>query len=198
MRKTGNETIHEDGQCLGTSILSFWQWSSSDIVSNATRGVLAEFLVATALEGAPNGVRREWDAYDLRLRDGTKIEVKSSAFLQAWKQKKPSRITFSVARRRAWDAETGITSKDQCRHADVYVFALLKHMDLATLDPLDLAQWDFFVLPTHVLDARNQHSISLASLHQLEAGPVPFRALSEAVRKARTSGSALIRANTLE
>ena len=55
------------------------------------------------------------------------------------------------------------------RHADVYVFALLAHQDKASVDPLDLAQWKFYVLPTSTLDSRNrsQYSITLKSLSTL-------------------------------
>ena len=48
-KKTGDEPIHKDGQPIGHTLLSFWQWYVSDILSNATRGVLAEYLVACDL-----------------------------------------------------------------------------------------------------------------------------------------------------
>ena len=31
-------------------VIDFWKWSVSDLVSNATRGRLAEFIVAKALK----------------------------------------------------------------------------------------------------------------------------------------------------
>ncbi len=40
------------------------------------------------------------------------------------------------------------------RQADVYVFALLSHRDKATLDPLNVAQWEFYILPAAVLDIK--------------------------------------------
>ena len=48
------------------------------------------------------------------------------------------------------------------RHAQVYVFALLAHTGKATVNPLDLDQSAFYVLPTAVLDGRtrSQHSIT--------------------------------------
>jgi hypothetical protein len=50
--------------------------TASDLVSNSTRGVLAEFIVARAL-GLDTGVRTEWQAFDLETASGKKIEVKS-------------------------------------------------------------------------------------------------------------------------
>ena len=38
------------------------------------------------------------------------------------------------------------------RQADVYVFAVLAHKDKTTVDPLDLSQWEFYVVPTAKLN----------------------------------------------
>lgn len=187
-RKSGSEPFHDGGHPVGGTLLEFWQWSASDLVSNATRGVLAEYIVALALGGAWEPVRREWDAYDLKLANGTKIEVKSAAYVQAWKQARPSTIIFQVGKRRWWDAETGMSSDEAARHADIYVFALLRHEDRDTLDPLNVAQWEFYVLPTRVLNerTRSQHSITLPSLRELSGGPRTFEQLRNAVDLAAT------------
>jgi len=47
--KTGKEKFHEDGKLLAHDLLSFWQWSASDLVGNAMRGILAEYIVASAV-----------------------------------------------------------------------------------------------------------------------------------------------------
>ena len=47
--KTGNEPLTIQGEALNSTLLDFWRWSVSDLVSNATRGIFAEFLVAKAL-----------------------------------------------------------------------------------------------------------------------------------------------------
>jgi hypothetical protein len=76
------------------SILHFWQWAFSDIRANNVRGVFAEWLVAHILE-IPQEVRDSWAEYDLITPEGVTIEVKASAYLQSWQQKRPSRIIFS-------------------------------------------------------------------------------------------------------
>ena len=149
------EQFHDKGHPLGFDMLSFWQWSTSDLVSNATRGVLAEYIVARAL-GVSDGVRDEWAAYDLRAADGTRVEVKSAAYIQSWRQNRPSRISFRVPKTRAWDRKSNRRSKEKKRQADVYVFALLAHRDQRTLDPLDVSQWEFFIVPTALLDNRTR------------------------------------------
>jgi hypothetical protein len=110
--------------------------------------------------------RTEWDTVDLVTPTGVKVEVKSSAYVQSWFQKKLSGICFVVPARRGWDATTNEMELTSRRHADVYVFALLAHQDKASVDPLDFAQWKFYVISTATLDARkrSQHSITL-TLH---------------------------------
>lgn len=185
VRKSGQERFIEGEADLGFDLLSFWRWSASDILSNATRGILAEYLVARALGVAADGVRDEWAPYDFETPDGVRVEVKSSAYLQAWFQKEMSQVKFLVPKTRAWSAATNILSDVLTRQAEVYVFALLTHQDKATVNPMDLKQWCFYVLPTSVLDARtrSQHSIGLANLCKL-CGAVTYAQLREAVAEA--------------
>ena len=185
VRKTGAEPLHLDGNPLPVSLLAFWQWSASDLVSNVTRGRLAEFIVATALGIDTSGVRNEWDAFDLVTATGYKLEGKSSAHVQSWYQASLSNIVWRTPRTRAWDAITNQLSVESRRQADVYVLALLQHQDKNSIDPLNLAQWCFFVVPTRVLDARtrSQHSITLNSLTALTKS-VSYAGLPAAVEQA--------------
>ena len=173
------------GADLGFDLLGFWKWSVSDLVSNATRGRLAEYIIATAI-GAADGVRDEWAAYDLLDPRGISIEVKSAAYIQSWHQDQPSTICFTCAPSFAWDPETNRQSDVKRRQAEVYVFALLAHQHQARLDPLDVAQWEFFVVPTVTLDRRerSQHSITLKSLRELHGPPVDYAGLKDAIADA--------------
>jgi hypothetical protein len=168
-RKTGVESLHLNGDALPINLLSFWQWSASDLVSNVTRGRLAEFIVATAIGIDVSGIRNDWDAFDLTTPAGLKIEVKSAAYVQSWFQGRLSDVVFHTPRTRAWDSTTNRLSGESRRQAEVYVLALLHHRDKLTIDPLNLMQWSFFVVPTPVLDERkrSQHSITLRSLQAL-------------------------------
>lgn len=166
--KTGNEKLTYSGKELEFKLIDFWRWSVSDLLSNATRGRLAEFIVGTAMDINPDSTRDEWSPYDLLTEEGIRIEVKSSAYIQSWKQKKYSPITFSIKQSKYWDPETRMSTEAK-RHADVYVFCLLKQKDQASIDPLHLDQWEFYVLPTYELDnyKRSQSSITLISLQKL-------------------------------
>lgn len=185
-QKSGNEPLHLDGESLDIDLISFWRWSTSDLVSNATRGVLAEFIVAKALDITSPSVRNEWDAYDLETDTGIKIEVKSAAYIQSWHQDKLSSISFRVQRKLAWDANTNRREDEAKRSADVYVFALLAHKDKRTVDPLNLNQWKFYVMPVEILNRRqrSQYSITLKSLEKLCGEAVNFSELKAAVIQA--------------
>jgi len=174
------------GNRLDFDLLSFWQWTASDLVSNATRGIVAEYIVARALGMAEKGLRNEWAAFDLETTSGVKIEVKSAAYVQSWHQKRLSSITFMTPKTRAWDADTNTQSRETKRQADVYVFALLAHTDKTTIDPLNLDQWRFYVLPATILDkrTRSQHSITLKSLEKLCPSASTYTELPKAVEKA--------------
>ena len=124
--KTGQESLRSAGQDLGFCVLDFWRWSGSDLVSNATRGKLAEFIVATALGIRVDQVRDEWSSYDLQTPQGISVEVKSAAYIQSWHQNKLSPITFRVPPTYAWDAETNTQQTQKQRQAQVYVFALFE------------------------------------------------------------------------
>ncbi len=181
-RKNGSDPIHDAGRPLGFDLNDFWRWASSDLVSNVTRGVVAEYLVAKAVGLNPDAVRVEWDAYDLTSPEGIKIEVKSAAYIQSWHQPDYSRISFRVPKTLGWDAETNVEAEEAKRHAEVYVLCLLKNRDQESLDPLDVSQWDFYVLPTSVLNERkrSQHSITLPSLEKL-CDAVSYGRLQEAI-----------------
>ncbi len=187
-RRTGREDFHDGTVSLGTNLLDFWQWSVSDLVSNATRGRLAEFIVARALGGPWTAVRDEWAAFDLETPDGIRIEVKSAAYLQAWHQRELTRIVFQTPATRAWDPETNVQSEIVVRQASVYVFALRAHQDKSTIDPLNIDQWRFYAVPTETLNrrTRSQQSITLKSLEGLCAS-VRFHELAEAVRQAASN-----------
>ena len=185
-RKSGCEQFSDGSKGLDFDLLSFWQWSASDLLSNATRGIVAEYLVARALDADPEGIRDEWAAYDLRTKAGVKIEVKSAAYIQSWHQDRLSRVSFVVPKTRAWDPETNRLAEQPARQADVYVFALLAHQDKQTVQPLDVSQWVFYVLPTSVLDrrTRSQHSITMPTLCKLCEQSVGYHDLRAAVAEA--------------
>lgn len=139
-RMTGSE------QLAGTdaTVADFWRWAFSDLRDNTTRGILAEFLVAKAV-GGDRGLRIGWDNFDVQTTEGIKIEVKCSAFLQSWAQRRHSHLTFGRLNAREFDASRNEYSLDPRIRADVFVFAVQTQRDPDAYDMLDLAHWEFWV-----------------------------------------------------
>jgi len=168
--KTGDENLTFAGENINYKLLDFWKWSVSDLLSNATRGIFAEFIVATAMNiDLTTGAREEWSEYDLETWEWGKIriEVKSSSYLQTWDQRNYSNIIFSIRKR----GNTSITKEKNkfTRPSDVYVFCLLNHMDKKTVDPLNMDQWSFYVVSTNKINNvfKEKNSISLKSLEKV-------------------------------
>lgn len=177
-KKTGAEKFLG----MNHSLLDFWSWAHSDMISNAERGRFAEYIVSCALQ-SPSQYRIEWDAVDVVASNGIKVEVKSSAYLQAWSQEKFSSIQFDIAPKKSWDSVNNLYSETKLRSADVYVFCLFASMDSKTANPLDLKQWEFYVLSTNVLNdcVPEQKKIGLNSLIKLGAKKVCFDEIYDAV-----------------
>lgn len=168
---------------LGTdaTVSDFWAFAMSDLRMNNVRGYLAEFLVARAV-GA-KAVRIEWDAFDVLTPERTRVEVKSSGYLQAWAQRGPSRISFTGLRGRPWDAETQ-TFLDSSYNADVYVFAIETATTHEMYNPLDLSQWEFFVCSRATVEATGCKSLALSRIRAIAEGPVEYAELKDAIGRA--------------
>lgn len=148
--------VSESGNPIA-EVKDFWRWSGSNLIDNTYRGMLAEFLVARALD-LDSIARSEWGLYDLLYND-TRIEVKSSAYIQSWEQE-----TLYSPR---FDIHQSVTNGK--RMSDVYVFCLLNEKSREVINPLDLKQWDFYIVKTHTLDSTfgNQKSVSLSVIEPI-------------------------------
>jgi len=180
----GDESFHdEEGITQPLSLIDFWKWSASILTDNTVRGILAEFLVASAL-GLHKTPRRAWEGVDLRLESGTEIEVKSAAYVQSWHrhQSQYSTIRFSIAPRCSWNAETRGYSGERKRWSDIYVFCVFTGKS-NPIDPMDLRAWDFYVLSTKILDQKmnTQKTIGLNSLKNLDPAKCKYGGLRETI-----------------
>jgi len=168
----------EERQTVG----DFWAWAYSSILTNITRGLFAEFLVGTAL-GALKDTRTEWDSYDLAYGDAH-IEVKSSAYLQSWPQPELSKIGWSISPSTYRHDEL---AKDHEPPADCYVFCVYTEKEERNpAKVLDLAKWEFYVVPTKVIDRElsGQKTVAESSIKALVGEPVRYSHLRERVDEA--------------
>jgi hypothetical protein len=146
--------------------------------------VLADYIVAKAL-GIRDTKRVEWDQYDLEI-DGVKVEVKSAAYVQTWEEARISEIAFGIRPAKGWDARTNTSTASAKRSADVYVFCLLEGEDREQIDPLEVAQWTFYVLSTSELDRNvpTQNTIRLGPLKALRPRQCKYDELKAAIHEA--------------
>lgn len=190
-RLSGTETFHANASALDIQLLDFWQWIASDLLSNATRGRLAEYLVARDL-GVADGVRREWLAHDLTSKDGVTIEVKSAAYVQGWAQRRPSLISFDIRPTLGWDPDTAKFGDARRRQSDVYVFCLLCEKDRKKLDPMNVSHWQFFILATRILNENcpTQKTITLQKLRTLHPEEAVYGRIAAAVHRVSSLSAA--------
>jgi len=154
-------------------VADFWAWAYSDLLQNTTRGVLAEYILSFLLDTADE-VRNPWDAYDLKLKNGKTIEVKTTSKLQAWAQKKLSEPAIALRPTRFWDPLTGEMKGEVSFNADYYIFCVFLAEDHSKANPLDLEQWQFYVFTKKEIEKlmANRKSITIRMLNSLGHQPV--------------------------
>jgi hypothetical protein len=152
---------------------------------NNARGYLAEYLVGTAL-GIQGLQRVEWDSYDLLFGEIT-IEVKSSAYLQLWDQKKLSTLSFSGLQGTRYSPRAPGNGEDPLGrrlNAMVYVFCVQTAIEHDLYDQLDVAQWNFYVVTRSALAVTGLKSLGIARVQSLSGGATNWSDLKAAVTAA--------------
>jgi hypothetical protein len=182
--RSPGDSFLSDGASTEISVGDFWRWGFSDLLTNITRGAVAEFIVAKALKCAAP-LRNNWGSFDLMAMNNIKMEVKSASYRQAWHQKKDSNVRFRIAPSQEWKAEANEFVGESRRQADIYVLCLLDNRKPRECDPLELSRWQFHVLSAKVLDEKHarQKSIGLTTLRSLDPELCRFNDLLQTVER---------------
>lgn len=149
-----------------------WTWAYSDLTDSMNRSILAEYIVATALNIANSSKRkpsRLHNSWSFSSSDGYRISVESASFIQSCDAEHPDHITFRNV------------SASNC---DVCIFCV--HKSLSEDDsPLDLDTWDFYVIRSGVLleKTQEQKTLTLPSLMRSEPLWCDYYGIEEAVRE---------------
>lgn len=147
----GNESFIYNNQDLDFNIKDFWSFQYSNIYS--LHGEIAEFIVARALGITEAQNSEYWTLWDITYGN-IKIEVKATAYFHLWNKDGniSKQRTFSIAKANgSYDSEIAGNSEFK-RQNDVYVFCLINGETMETSNPLDLDNWEFYVVPTTFLD----------------------------------------------
>jgi hypothetical protein len=102
------------------------------------RGVFAEWLVARRLGVNLTQARDPWAPHDIVMPDGTTIEVKCGAYVQAWHNgTERSKVDFGRLHDHKWNTQTRKYRADRTFNADLYVFRIHTSTDRENWDAFD-------------------------------------------------------------
>ncbi len=169
------------------SVLEFWRYGFSNLNSNVLRGALAEFIVENALrKNEEINVRNPWGDSGVIDPNGKKIEVKCCSYIQDWDQNNLSKILWNGLKAKSlyWSSAVSTFPRSPADYkSDIYVLALFKHQNPATLDILDMNQWCFWVLPKEKIKeiTKNGNSVSLIKLQKFGIEPIIFSELNKTI-----------------
>lgn len=186
----GNERFRIHDSLRNETVKDFWAWSMSRLLADGPRGDLAEFIVNTALGEDITNAKRGWGECDI-VYNGVRLEVKCSSMLQAWERKTPAKPVFSIGKTLNCDireTETGYryVGRDGLpakRRSELYVFCLFSGTDRETADPMDLDQWEFYIVPTQLINDKcgDKRTISLSALKTLGISAVDYSGIKTVV-----------------
>lgn len=181
MSITGKTPFTSSGKELGFTMSDFWEYQYTNIWD--MQEYIAEFLVGKALRIDHPMNTDGWTLYDLEYR-GKRIEVKETSYYHSWQEKwyegrvSPVR-TFDI--HKSYSSYKDNTSELK-RNNDIYVFCLNTGVDRETSNPLCMENWEFYVVPTSVINAecKDQKSVSLGRIRQF-AKACRFEELREVI-----------------
>lgn len=192
MTYIGNEQFSVGNNSINLTVNDFWRWSYSDLNDGICRSALAEFIVAASLEvpDINHGLSRTLQRpYDLISKDGYRIEVKAAAYAESSDEEHLDCISFGIAPA-IMPGGTGLKESDASFHrdSDVFVFCVFKAISKDET-PLDLDLWDFYILPTKVLNEKMpiQKTITLPGLMRLEPMWCDYYGMGGAIQKIMTA-----------
>ena len=182
---TGDEEFILHDANIGITVMDFWRWAFSDLIDNTQRGVMAEFLVYSSLNRITLDTqkRENWLSFDVTSPSGCRIDVISAAYIQTWTPENIfAQIRFDIRKKLAWDNVTATSATVAKRNCDLYVFCLFT-AKTKEVSILNLDYWDFYVLPTSILDEKipNLKGISLSSLLKLEPVKTDYARLGSVI-----------------
>ena len=122
----------------------------SRLVTNSSRGLIAEAIVATVLCPEWLWCSEDYHRCDFTHPSGGQLEVKQSAACQSWKSKAPTVARWDVRARKGYrEGETYVARPG--RNAEIYVLAWHPITDREQADHRDPVQWQFFVVQADAL-----------------------------------------------
>lgn len=148
---TGNEIFTFNEEMAGFTLADFWQFEYSNVYN--LQEVLAEFIVAKALGINEAHNTDYWTLYDIKYRN-QRIEVKQSSYYHPWNANGNilEQRTFGITKANSNYENSDAENKFE-RQNDIYVFCLNTGRTKETAYPLNLNNWEFYIIPTNFINA---------------------------------------------
>ena len=162
---TGYEIFEFNDNSTGFSLMDFWSFQYSNIYS--LHGEIAEFIVARALGITEAQNSAYWTLWDISYRN-IRVEVKATAYYHLWNENGSvsKQRTFGITKANG-SYDPGVCgNEDFCRQNDIYVFCLNTGTTKESSNPMNLNNWEFYVVPTSFINEHcgDNKSISLGRI----------------------------------
>ena len=157
----GNEKFLFENKKLDFDFSDFWRFQYSNIYS--LHGEIAEFIVARALGVTEAQNSAYWTLWDITYRD-VKIEVKATAYYHLWNDqvKISKQRTFGITKANGAYDSSVCGNNEICRQNDIYVFCLITGETKETSYPLNLDNWEFYIVPTSFINEHCQDNKTIS------------------------------------
>ncbi len=141
-----NEKFICNGQELDFGILDFWKYKYSNVWN--IQEYIAEFLIEKALGLEESQNTEYWTLYDINYRN-KRIEIKETSYYHPWNEngKISNQRVFGITMANSNYEDSENENKFE-RQNDVYVFCLNTGKTREEANPLDLNNWEFYIVPT--------------------------------------------------
>lgn len=152
----------------GFEFSDFWKFHYSNIFD--LQGKIAEFIVSKALgiDHAQND--QYWTLWDISYRD-KRIEIKETSYYHSFNQegKVSKQRTFGITMANGSYDPIKSGNNDFCRQNDIYVFCLNTGETEESSYPLNLNNWEFYIVPTDVINEKcgSNKTVSLGRIKNL-------------------------------
>ena len=163
----GNEKFILNNNKLDFGILDFWIYKYSNIYN--MQEVIAEFIVEKALNIEKSYNTDYWTLFDILYRN-CRIEIKETSYYHPWTEngKVSNQRSFGITKANSNYENNGSENKFE-RQNDIYVFCLNTGTTKESSNPMNLNNWEFYIVPTSVINEKcsNNKTISLNKVRQL-------------------------------
>ena len=148
---------------LDFGILDLWKSKYSNIFN--MQEVIAEFIVEKALGIEKSQNTDYWTLYDILYRE-CRIEIKETGYYHSWNEdgKVSMQRMFGITKANS-NYESSAEENKYERQNDIYVFCLNTGTTKETSNPMNLNNWEFYIVPTSVINEKcgNNKTINLKS-----------------------------------